>query len=312
MPFLGGNTDLMRQYSELTGTSSTALSDLGSRLDGIVLDESVWVGPDADRFRSTYLSDFRSRLDEVSAQVRTLGTTVTQHAQEQDEASDPAAGDASGSGQGGTSGGGFQLPSWLQNPATTWSDFQKLWNKGKKLFDLREAVPSWMRALTDPDGMKQIGHLLDANLIAESKVFNWGKEFSKVTEKILGNFDIPTGLFNRQAFGFVDDFAKGLAGKASHFLNNPVFRFAGKAAPWLDVGLGGWEAFEGFRDGDRQKQVTGTMTAAGGGLVLAGAAASATGVGAVAGVPLMVAGTALSLGAAGLDIAKDYFGWSGF
>lgn len=312
MPFIGGDTEQMRQYSELATRKSTLLAEMGSHLDAVVLNEQMWVGHDADEFRTRYQTDIRPRLDQVSADVQGCGITVTDHAEEQDAASGADSGTGTDNGSTGNGNGGGGLPEWLTNPTKTWSDFQKLWNKGKKLFDVSRAVPSWMRGLTDPDAMKQIGHLLDANLLAQSKVFNWGKEFSKLTEKVLGNFNIPTGFFNRQAFGFIDDFAQGFAGKASHFLSNPAFRLAGKAAPWLDVGLGGFEAYEGFRDGDRQKQVTGGMTAVGGGMVLAGAAASATGVGAVAGVPLMVGGTALSLGAAGLDIAKDYFGWSGF
>src|SRR5699024_12086959 len=68
-----------------------ALSERVRHLEPITQDAAVWTGSDSEDFRSRSLSALRD-LDSIAVRLRELGTEISEHSTEQDEASstDPA------------------------------------------------------------------------------------------------------------------------------------------------------------------------------------------------------------------------------
>lgn len=311
--FLGADTEALRGHAQLLQDRSTAIEELRARLEPMVMDEGTWVGPDADHFRSEWTSRAGARLTTSADELRTWGTDLSGQADEQDQTSDPEGGGSGGSGGGGAgAGGGEGGPSLLDRimgAGSLYNKVQSLFTKGKKVWDLvgivSRAVPA-IAGATDPlvklMGYGEYGRMIAAN------VFNEGKEFGKIVEKLMGKTFIPSGFLTKSPWSGVDDLVKGLS-KAAPFLDT-ITPWIGKAAPGLDIVFGGMQAIEGFSSGDTFHGVTGTVSAVGGGLMLAGGALSATGVGAVIGGPMAAIGAGLSLGAAAADLGKmAYDNW---
>ena len=91
MAFLGGDTEAMGAFSHALDARAAALSERVSHLEPITQDAAVWTGSDSEDFRSRSLSALRD-LDSIAVRLRELGTEISEHSTEQDEASstDPA------------------------------------------------------------------------------------------------------------------------------------------------------------------------------------------------------------------------------
>lgn len=86
MAFLGGDTETMDSFSHVLDARATALSERVSHLEPITQDAAVWTGSDSEDFRSRSLSALRD-LDSIASRLRELGTEISEHSTEQDEAS---------------------------------------------------------------------------------------------------------------------------------------------------------------------------------------------------------------------------------
>ena len=310
MAFIGGDTERMRTLAESLRTKRADLDLLSQHLASQVQNEAIWQGPDADAFRNRFRSSVQPSFDALSSYIEGRGSNLDRQADDQDSTSEV-----------GTSGGSAGAPPAKPQPeeendpfalVKAWKSFQSVWDRGKKLWDMRHAVMEHFRSLTAADDFAALGHELAGNYLAADAHWDTKNPFSAITRKLAGMVGLPSGFLNAKGFRWVDDIAESVMKGMDTAKKLPILRVAGKALPWLDVVSGGVSIAQGLHSGDTHKVVTGGMTAAGGGLVLAGMAASATGVGATFGVPLMVAGTALSLGGAVANVAKDYFGWAGF
>src|SRR5699024_8501179 len=65
---------------------ATAISEHVRHLEPITQDATSWTGPDSADFRSRSLSVLRE-LDSISLRLRELGTEISEHSTEQDDAS---------------------------------------------------------------------------------------------------------------------------------------------------------------------------------------------------------------------------------
>lgn len=310
--FYGADTEQLRSHSELLRTRAQSLAELRERLEPAVMDESIWRGPDADSFRSTW----SSRTAPLFAQAADLSleraAELEQHADEQDTASG-ADGDGAGGGTGGGSGGaggsggeGTSLWDRFTDGLGIYNKLQGLFSKGKKIWDIVTDIRSSARFINGAENIVQLaaGTWMYGKKMTEA-AFATGKEFGGLASKLLGKLGLPTGFGTTNFFGFVDDAARW-AGDAMPFLAKAA-PWVGKALPVLDIGFGGHQMIQGIRNGDTFSAVTGGANMVGGGLMLAGGAMSATGVGAIVGGPLMAAGAIISGGAAIADLGRTVY-----
>lgn len=86
MAFLGCDTKAMEAFSRILGARATAISEHVRHLEPITQDATSWTGPDSEDFRSRSLSVLRE-LDSISLRLRELGTEISEHSTEQDDAS---------------------------------------------------------------------------------------------------------------------------------------------------------------------------------------------------------------------------------
>ena len=304
--FQGADTEQVRSHSDLLRTRAQSLAELRERLEPAVMDESIWRGPDADSFRSSW----SSRTAPLFAQLTELSlgraAELEQHAEEQDGASGADGAGGGGSGGSGGDGSGDGEPSlWdrVTGGLGVYNTFQSLFSKGKKVWDIVTDIRSSARFLNGAEDIFQLagGTWMYGKKMTEA-AFATGKEFSGLAGKLLGKLGVPTGFGTTNFFGFVDDGARW-AGDAMPFLTKAA-PWVGKALPVLDIGFGGHQMIQGIRNGDTFSAVTGGANMVGGGLMLAGGAMSATGVGAIVGGPLMAAGAIISGGAAVADLGR--------
>src|SRR5699024_12463569 len=86
MAFLGGVTEAMGAFSHALDARPAAPSERVSQLTPITQDAAGWTGADSEDFRSRSLSALRD-LDSIAVRLRELGTEISEHSTEQDEAS---------------------------------------------------------------------------------------------------------------------------------------------------------------------------------------------------------------------------------
>lgn len=324
--FWGGDTEQMRTQREMLTNRSSAITELRARLEPVVLDESSWVGSDADRFREQWRSGTAPMFDRIDQMLGARGLELERHAEEQDEASSvggpstgplptgycPAPGPGSPLDLGEIFSGmkdavvdGFHK---VTGAFEVFNKFQKVWSTGKKAWDTLKLVDGFQELLRrGEDVFDFVGITNGFKPHFLKNAFSGSTEMSGLVGKILGNtpflkdLNLPTGIGNVKFFGWVDD----LASKSS-FLTKAA-PWVGKALPVADMFFGGKQMVEGIQNGDTFSAVTGGANALGGTLMLAGGALSATGVGAAIGGPLLAAGTVISAGSAVADLAK--WGW---
>ena len=277
--FYGADTDQLRDHSALLVQRATAIGELRDLLQPVVMDESAWRGPDADAFRERWSSSTSPLFDQV-------GELVSRR---------------------GKDGGSWwdSLLGGLNDGLGVFNTLQTAFARGKKVWDLARIIDRSTDFIGGAEDIFQLaaGTWKYGKDITES-AFSAGTEYSGLVKKMIGElpFNVPTGLGNKNFFGWVDD-AAGKLSKVAPFIDD-VAPFVGKALPGIDVVTGGWQMIDGIKNGDTFSAVTGGASALGGGLMLAGGAMSATGVGAIVGGPLVAAGAVISGGAALADVGK--------
>lgn len=300
--FYGADTDQLRGHSELLRNRARTLTDLRERLQPFVMDESIWQGPDADAFRSTWSTRTAPLFDQVAGQVIQKGEDLDTHAEQQDVAS------SSGSeSEGGDHAEGWDWPALrhrLSDGFGLYNDLQGLFSKGKKVWDIMKIIRRSTDFIGSAEDMFQFaaGTWKYGRDIVDN-VFGTGKEFSRLASTIAGKLGLPTGFGPKGFFSWVDNAVGALSGKMP-FLTK-VAPFLGKALPVVDIGFGGWNLYEGIRDGDTVQAITGGASVLGGGLMVAGGAISASGVGAIVGGPMVAAGAIISGASALTTLVHD-------
>jgi hypothetical protein len=89
--FYGADTEQLRGFGDLLGTATGRLSELSSQLAGQV-NSVEWVGSDADAFRSDFSGRVNGLFDSAEGLLDRFRRETGDHADEQDEASDPSDG----------------------------------------------------------------------------------------------------------------------------------------------------------------------------------------------------------------------------
>jgi len=106
MTFLGGDPESMREHSVLLRTRGVRLGTILAQAQGAA-SAVDWVGPDADALRSRCAQvALRGRV--LGERIEAMSQELTEHAQEQDRASEDLAERLAGmlGGLGGLLGGG--------------------------------------------------------------------------------------------------------------------------------------------------------------------------------------------------------------
>lgn len=290
--FYGANTDHLRQHGQLMVTKAQRVIELRDQLTPLVMDEGIWRGSDADSFRSEWSGHVAGLFEGGQQTVNHGGKSLEEHAEEQDQASADGEGGAGGSG-GGEDGG------W--NPFGFLKD---LWVKGQGLFKKFKDFMKFVDAI--PTAFDEFRKLADAGLeklwrsAYLDELFKGGKGWQAAAEKLFDKLKIPNSLGNLRPLEWLnklDDVAPWLKSVGSGL---------GKAMPFVDIALGGLQAYNGFKDGDIYSGVSGSLSAIGGGLLVA---APFTGPAA----PIVGAvGAGLGIVSAGMDIGRMvYDNWDG-
>ena len=290
--FMGADTEALREHSERVAERAQALLALRDSLEPLVMNEAIWQGADAERFRASWTDRtsnlFQLRSEELTGQREEL----RQHAEEQDTASSVDGHAGSGGGEDG--GGGDSPFSPLGFLKDMIKDGQGIYKGVKNLADFLGRIPS---AADEFGALARHGleGLWKQTYLDE--LFKGGKGWQAGAEKLLGKLGLPTSLGNFEplkVLNKLDDVAPWLqtAGKG-----------IGKALPFLDVGLGIHQITTSDNWYDRS---SGILSTVGGGLLIA---APFTGPAA----PILGAvGAGLGLVSAGMDIGKTiYENWDG-
>lgn len=159
--FYGADTEQLRSFQERVQSGGSRLTDMASQLSSTVLSVE-WIGPDADSFRNDFSGRVNSLFDAADGLLNTRRTELGEHADEQDEVSDPADGSFLDS-----------LEDLLANPltalASTLKDIgsagAKLWQafkQGRSLLSLAQAVRAGGPAAQAAQAFIRSGMLDDA------------------------------------------------------------------------------------------------------------------------------------------------------
>lgn len=301
--FWGADPEALRAHASLLRDRASSLAQLRERLEPAVLDESIWRGPDADTFRSTWTSRTAPAVDDVVAKLGGDGTTLDHEAEEQDTASQAGGQGAPGDGapgDGSTPGGVWDI---IPGGIEAYNKLQGLFSKSKKAWDLISDVRTWGRFLGGAEDVFQFaaGTWRYGQEIT-SKVLSTGKEYSGLASRLLGKLGLPTGFGPKNFFGWIDSGVGKIAEKVP-FLTKAA-PWLGKALPGIDIAFGGYQMIDSIGKGDTFHAITGGAQALGGSLMLAGGLMSTTGVGAIVGGPLAAAGAVITAGAALADVGK--------
>lgn len=85
--FQGADTEQLRQFGTLVDGRSEQIDELAAQLEAMIASVP-WVGADADSFRADWSSRARPLLDRCGDQLRQRADELSDHAEEQDAASD--------------------------------------------------------------------------------------------------------------------------------------------------------------------------------------------------------------------------------
>lgn len=89
--FLGGQPEQMRQHGVACGQGAQRIVDITDTVSAFV-DSVPWLGPDAMAFRALWHGSIKPGMLAKAEDIRMKGEEITQHAEEQDEVSDPSDG----------------------------------------------------------------------------------------------------------------------------------------------------------------------------------------------------------------------------
>ena len=316
--FMGADTEKLRAHADLLRDRARTIEDLRGRLEPIVMDEGMWKGPDADAFRARWSSEASSKFADNASVLERWGGDLDAQAEEQDTTSEPG---SEGSGPGGERGSGPSKASviaeMLEQMVTDWwnqqrqqgalyAKLQGLFNKGKKVWDIAKQYGNFFTGMNLAENLHDVVKAEEAfrKGIADT-IFKPGQEFAEFAKGLAGKLGIPQGFGPKNFFEGLDEAlqnSKRLA-KVAPFLAKAA-PWVGRAIPGLDIGFGLHQAITSYQKGDMFHTATGGATALGGTMMLAGAAMSATGIGAVAGAPIAAAGAVIVTGAAVADLGK--------
>lgn len=289
--FMGADTDALREHSERVAERAQALLALRDSLEPLVMNEEIWRGADAERFRASWSSQTSNLFQLRSEELTGHREELRQHAEEQDAASNV---DGGSGGGGGGNGGGDAPFSPLGFLKDLIKDGQGIYKGIKSLTDFLGRIPSAADEFADLarhglEGLWKQSYL--------DELFKGGKGWQAGAEKLLGKLGLPTSLGNWEplkVLNKLDDVAPWL---------QTASKGIGKALPFLDVGMGIHQIATADNWYDRSSGIISTI---GGGLMIA---APFTGPAA----PIVGAvGAGLGLVSAGMDIGKTiYENWDG-
>jgi hypothetical protein len=86
MAMKGMDVEAGRQASQQINQGSQELEALSGRMTQVI-DGFEWIGPDADRTRDTWKSDYVAMLSKVTASLQDFSTLINNQAQEQETVS---------------------------------------------------------------------------------------------------------------------------------------------------------------------------------------------------------------------------------
>ncbi len=86
MAQLGADVEQLDQLSKKFDQEAQALSQATSQITAQV-NSTWWKGPDAEKFRNEWESQFASQLKKISEALRQVGTVVRKQAQQQRQTS---------------------------------------------------------------------------------------------------------------------------------------------------------------------------------------------------------------------------------
>ncbi|GAA1490862.1 WXG100 family type VII secretion target [Brachybacterium sacelli] len=259
--FFGADTEALREHADRIRTGSGRLEDLRDTLSSQV-SSVEWVGPDADTFRDDFTGRVSGLFDRAAADLDARRTDLEQHAEEQDQVSEPG---GEGGGGGGDGSFGDALSDLLANPLTS---------------VLSTGLTTTLAGLSVWEGIKQ-----GRNLVALRQAMNTAGDAARSAQTFIRS-------------GMVDD-AAGMLGKlgtAGRFLGGAggVFSIASGISDMVNPPHDGWRGV-----GDRVAGGLSVVSGAGGLAVAlgAGAALGPVGLGVVAaagiGAGLWAAGNAI-------------------
>lgn len=215
--FYGADTEQLRGFGDLLGTTSGRLSELASQLAGQV-NSVEWVGSDADAFRSDFSGRVNGLFDAAEGLMDRYRTDVGGHAEEQDEASDPS------DGGGLLEGIGKGLGSFLDGVLETAGDI------GKGIFDVLTST-----------GMGSLSGLLGLGLdIADLAMEGGLPKGLGIFNKGLGVFGALTGayqVFDNWGDNSVEGWANKIAGGLSVVSGVAAFIPGGQVVSLITGGL---------------------------------------------------------------------------
>lgn len=287
--FLGADTDALRAHAERVSQQARALRELRDSLDPLVMNEAIWQGTDAERFRESWSGGTSTLFRLHTDQLDTQAADLRQHAEEQDTVSEVGGGD--GTGIEGVISSPLDV---LKDILGGISKLQTLYKGGKSLVDFLRRIPS---------ASGEYGALLRNGLESLWKqsyldeLFKGGKGWQAGAEKLLGKLGLPSSIGNWEPLKFLnklDDVAPWL---------KTAGRGLGKVLPFVDLGFGIKKIAESDNWYDR---ASGIFQTAGGALLIA---APFTGPFA----PLVGAiGAGAGIISAGMDLGKlVYENWDG-
>lgn len=279
--FYGADTEQLRSHAELLVQKAQRVVELEEALTPRVLDEAMWVGSDADEFRSTWSSSLRSLFSDTEERIRQYSEDIEKHAEEQDTASEHD--------DGGWNPLGLLRDLLLKG--------QSIYKKIRNIMKYADDFGDSLRALLKLDS---IGDLFTKNGKYLDDIFNATGGWGAAAEKLLDKLKIPNGLGELRPFKLLnklDDVAPWL---------KTIGKGIGEVVPYVDIVTGGIQAFQGFSSGDIYGGISGTMSSVGGALLVA---APFTG---PAAPFLAAAGAGLGVVSAGMDIGRAiYNNWDG-
>ena len=247
--FLGADTEQLRAHADVLRQRAERIIELRQSLEPMVMNESAWVGPDADAFRQSWSGQTVQLFELRGEDLRGRGEDLDKHAEEQDEASG-----VRGEGSGGGEDGGFNPFGFLKDLLMKG---QGLYKSIKGLADFLNRIPTAFDEFADLarhglEGLWKQSYL--------DELFKGGKGWQSAAEKLLGKLGIPTSIGNVEPLKFLnklDDVAPWLktAGKG-----------LGKVLPFVDMGLGIHQIATADNWYDR---TSGILSTAGGALLIA-------------------------------------------
>lgn len=271
--FQGADTEQLREHADLMRERASSLDGLRTRLSMLVAHGATWDGADAEAFRNRWRSELLPRFDEQISALEDRGTSLEDHAEEQDEASEVEQSPSLLEDV-------LSLPKAAQDVFTGYKDLRKL------VDDFPKHMDEWKQAFEDGPGKAWAKYKDD---LAEGlrKGLKFDEEYSTIAKKLMGELGLPDSVGNwdplkdtldGQKFpSWLDNAAPNLA-KAG--------KIGGKLIPGLDIGMGVEQMVNGETTFDK---ASGGLAAAGGTMVLAAplfgpAAPVVAGIGAAAGI----------------------------